>query len=452
MNKTDDIFNSTVDTNTIGGDSVISKELRCCVENLLNDQDLNKINSIDELKTLLDPCQNYFLQSNNNMSGDNLSYVMSVLNFYLHENRAEEENICRALFCDTSVNIGHIFYVVVLILTLMVSVFGNTLVTAIILKSRSLRKRPTNYFLLSLAISDLLCSIFLLPVKISKALDSGNFCLSLTLCQVYYTADYTVFTSSITHLLVICIDRFTAIVKPYRYPTIFSFKHIKYLISLIWTYACFWSVMTNINWNLLDFQNSFSVSVYRCKRVDDKLVSVLYLIVFWIPCAIMGFLYTRIWHIAVSQANEIHKRHNIHRSPNSGNYGIAMSVIRQKLLASRVLELRATKVICIVFGTFVVCWAPLITMVVTDTFISRIRIDPIAFKVLCEYFPHLNSTLNPFIYCLLHKDFQKNLKHIIQRMSYTSAHKTSLKRRYELSSYRDNSRMITRSFESVTNV
>ena len=444
MNKTADISNNTKSLVYFGIDSFITKEFRCCVEKLLH-QYLHTIDTMDELTTLVEPCQNYSRKNNNS----NSSPLESILGFYFQKNQTEEEKICRDLFCETSVNMGYIFYVVVLVLTLVVGVFGNTLVTAIILKSHSLRKRSTNYFLLSLAITDLLCSIFLLPVKISNALDSGNFCLSLTLCQVYYTADYTVFTSSITHLFVICIDRFTAIVKPYQYPTLFSSRHIKCMIVFIWIYACFWSVMTNMNWNSLDFQNSFSISMYRCKRVDDKLVSVLYLIVFFVPCTIMGILYTRIWYIAVSQANEIHKRHNAHRSPNS-LYGISINVVRQRILASRVLELRATKVICIVFGTFLVCWAPLLTMVITNTFIMRVKIDPIAFNILCDYFPNLNSTLNPFIYCLLHKDFQKNLKHIIQRMSYTSCHETSLRRRNEQSSYRDNSRMATRSFESVT--
>ena len=52
-------------------------------------------------------------------------------------------------------------------------------------------------------------------------------------------------------------------------------------------------------------------------------------------------------------------------------------------------------------------------MIIVDTLITKIELDRTPVIIVCEYFPILNSVLNPFIYCLLHNDFQKGLKKVL---------------------------------------
>lgn len=53
-------------------------------------------------------------------------------------------------------------------LVVLVSLFGNLLVCKVILFKRSMRRRTTNVFIANLTISDLLMTVFTIPMFISK--------------------------------------------------------------------------------------------------------------------------------------------------------------------------------------------------------------------------------------------------------------------------------------------
>ena len=416
----------------------ISDSLKCCIEKTLHDIDIRQFRSLSELKKLFQPCERFH-------KNQKTSILTPVIAFFTSPNKSFEEKICRDAYCEQSPNNWNIFYIVVLVLTLMIAVLGNIIVCTVVIKDRPIRKRATNFFLLSLAVSDFFCSVSMLPVKISTALTNGNFCDGLEICQLYHTADHMFFAASVTHLFVVCIDRYTAIVKPYDYVVIFTHHRKKRLLVLIWLYSGLWALITSFNKDSMGFEGTYYIAVFRCKFRNTTVINVMYLCVFFIPCMVMAVLYTRIWWIAVSQAKEIRKQHmryqqslsvpeNKPLKPPQERTMIKKTILlvtshngntknRQKQLTSRKLELKATKVILTVFGTFLACWSPVIFLVTVNSF-KKIHIGVTAYKVFCEFLPNLNSALNPFIYCLLHKDFQQGLKHILQKMS---AQKSSFK-------------------------
>uniref|UniRef100_A0A7M5XIY9 G-protein coupled receptors family 1 profile domain-containing protein n=1 Tax=Clytia hemisphaerica TaxID=252671 RepID=A0A7M5XIY9_9CNID len=399
----------------------ISQELKCCVTELFDGVDINILKSMDAMKEYMAPCSHHHNDTN--------VYVSDVFKFYLKSNHTKEMMECKSFHCGPQVQVTSTFavYITILVLTFLIGVLGNSLVCAVIIKSNTLRKRATNYFLLSLAIGDLLSGLVIIPIKIFTYSKNGKFCMGQEMCRMYRNIDPFIFTTSITHLLVICIDRFIAIDKPFYYPRLFSFKNIKIMLSSIWVYALSWGFMNNVNWSTLQLQGTFQIKGYRCLRTRDQFSAYLYMIVFVVPCLIMALLYGRMWHIAMAHAKEIRKRYNNYSSQASLDKVAAHST--KKFIAARLLELKATKVICVVFGTFVVCWVPLIILVVIDTFITKVTLEGVPYKIVVEYLPLLNSSLNPFIYCFFHKDFQKGLKHILQRMAYTTALKLSLNKK-----------------------
>ena len=424
QNKADSSYNildRILASNLFSTPTYISQELKCCVTELFDEFDFSKVRSTEAMTKYLAPCSHHH--------NDSFAYTSDVFKFYLTSNHTQEMMECNSFYCGPQVKPTNVYvvYITVLVLTLLIGVFGNSLVCAVIYKSNTLRKRATNYFLFSLAIGDLLSGLIIIPIKISTFLKNGNFCIGPEMCRMFRNIDPFIFTTSITHLLVICIDRFVAIDKPFYYPRLFSFKNIKIMLAGIWFYALAVGFMNNVNWSTLQLQGTFDVILYRCLRIGDHFPAYLYITVFMVPCLIMAVLYGRMWHIAMAHAKEIRKRYNNYSSQASLDKLAVHNT--KKFIAARLLELKATKVICVVFGTFVVCWVPLIILVVIDTFFVKIELGAVAYKILVEYLPLFNSSVNPFIYCFFHKDFQKGLKHILQRMAYTTALKLSLNKK-----------------------
>ena len=83
------------------------------------------------------------------------------------------------------------------------SVLGNLLVVLAVLLVRALRQ-PSNLLLLSLAVTDLLVSLLVMPGALLQQL-VGHWPLDNRLCMAWVFADVFLCTSSILSLTVICI-------------------------------------------------------------------------------------------------------------------------------------------------------------------------------------------------------------------------------------------------------
>ena len=123
-------------------------------------------------------------------------------------------------------------------LLFVVSLTGNSLIGLIVYKTKTMRK-PINFFIVNMAMSDLLYPIFLFPWKITGVhvgfwLISGP--LGEALCKlVPFLTDVST-AVSIQSLVLIAVDRFGAVVFPLRSPLI-STKLCRIFIPATWIVA-----------------------------------------------------------------------------------------------------------------------------------------------------------------------------------------------------------------------
>lgn len=89
---------------------------------------------------------------------------------------------------------------------------GNILVCMAISLEKRLQS-VTNYFLLSLAITDLLVCIIVMPFTVINDF-AGYWLFGPIICNLYVTADVLMCTASILHLCTISLDRYMAIRSP----------------------------------------------------------------------------------------------------------------------------------------------------------------------------------------------------------------------------------------------
>ena len=123
-------------------------------------------------------------------------------------------------------------------LLFIVSLTGNTVIGIIVYKTKTMRK-PINFFIVNMAMSDLLYPIFLIPTVIhwlhtDSWLIGGP--LGQALCKlVVFVTDLSA-AVSIQNLVLIAVDRFGAVMRPLRSPLIGS-KLCSLVILATWIVA-----------------------------------------------------------------------------------------------------------------------------------------------------------------------------------------------------------------------
>ena len=120
---------------------------------------------------------------------------------------------------------------VVYCLIFLVSLAGNTVIGIIVYKTKTMRK-PINFFIVKMAMSDLLFPIFLFPLEI-RMLYTDSGLITQSLCKMVIFLPMVSFAVSTQSLVLIAVDRFGAVVFPFRYPLISS-KLCPFFILAIW--------------------------------------------------------------------------------------------------------------------------------------------------------------------------------------------------------------------------
>ncbi|XP_072750145.1 5-hydroxytryptamine receptor 7 isoform X2 [Anoplolepis gracilipes] len=112
------------------------------------------------------------------------------------------------------------------------TVIGNILVCVAVFLVRKLRK-PCNYLLVSLAVSDLCVALLVMPMALLYQI-SGNWSFGSLTCDLWVSFDVLSCTASILNLCMISVDRFWAITKPLQYGVKRTPRRMIIYVSLVW--------------------------------------------------------------------------------------------------------------------------------------------------------------------------------------------------------------------------
>ncbi|XP_070848175.1 dopamine receptor D4 related sequence [Chaetodon trifascialis] len=167
----------------------------------------------------------------------------------------------------------------------LVIILGNVLVCLSVLTERSLQT-ATNYFIISLAVADLLLAVLVLPLYVYSEFLGGIWTLSTSVCDALMTMDVMLCTSSILNLCAISVDRYIAVVVPLKYNrNQFSVRQLA-LIAATWVLSL--GVASPIIFGLNQVP-ARDPSV--CKLENDRFVVYSSICSFFVPCPVMLFLY-----------------------------------------------------------------------------------------------------------------------------------------------------------------
>ena len=318
--------------------------------------------------------------------------------------------------CDaTTGSIRFKIYVAILIFVFVVGLLGNLIAVTVIMFSKSLRRQKTNIFVASLNFCDIGVILCVIPFRIDGYL-YDNFCFNIHVCRFFNTADTLFYTSSISHLFVMAIERFIAVRVPFLYQRIFNRSLTIKIIAATWFYSILWAVASTISWDSLPLlESSAHITEYmsrqNCVNVNKIFFVIVNVVVYIIPLGVMAVLYSLILVTALKQQKKMSS--------------LTPSYLRQDDQATqkRKQEVSASKTVAVIYGAFTICLLPLsiITILLNIcpecllTFQANHKtISDAIFTGFLVVLPSLHSCVNPFIYIIFHRRFRKALKGLLQ--------------------------------------
>jgi 5-hydroxytryptamine receptor 7 len=180
----------------------------------------------------------------------------------------------------------------VLLCVIVGTIVGNILVCVAVCLVRKLR-RPCNYLLVSLAVSDLCVAILVMPVALLYEI-LGRWSFGPVICDLWVSFDVLSCTASILNLCMISVDRYYAITKPLEYGVKRTPRRMIACVSLVWLGAACISLPPLLILGNEHGDDGTACSV--CQNFGYQIYATLGS--FYIPLTVMIVVYHKIFQAA----------------------------------------------------------------------------------------------------------------------------------------------------------
>lgn len=284
---------------------------------------------------------------------------------------------------DECFNEGYVISLAALVPVLSLSIFSgvaavflNILVIWAIYRNSILRC-ITNYWIVSLAVADLLLGILGVPVWCLKLLHKARI-IKVNVHNIFTCILVLTLVSSSLNLLALSFDRFIGVTSPFRYPALLTRERCRKGIAVIWALSALAAIAS--------LRSKCTVNA------DGHLL--LFALIIGAPSIFICYFYFRIFKEAIRQKRLI----MVQQQSSSGQ-------------ARFVKENKAAMTVAMVIGSFALCWIPslidAVIHLVAPSFWRNTQLYLGTTPLAC-----FSSAVNPILYSVRNKTFRNSFRSV----------------------------------------
>ncbi|XP_075455146.1 neuromedin-U receptor 2 [Ascaphus truei] len=279
----------------------------------------------------------------------------------------------------------------------LVGVSGNLLVCLVILKHHNMRT-PTNYYLFSLAVSDLLVLLLGMPLEVYEMWNNYPFFFGTWGCYFKTVLFETVCFASILSVTTVSVERYVAIIHPFQAKLKSTRSRALRILVTLWIFSILFSIPnTSTHGILLQYfpngslvPDSATCTVVQPLWIYNCIIQVTSLLFYVLPMGLISVLYCLM-------GIKLRGDHSLEADK------ISMNVQRPSRKS-------VTKMLFVLVMVFAMCWAPFHVDRLFFSFVVDWT-EPLAnvfnlIHVVSGVFFYLSSAVNPLIYNLLSRRFR----------------------------------------------
>ena len=283
---------------------------------------------------------------------------------------------------------------------------GNILVTVAFLKTQSLRT-SINYYIVNMVISDILCSCFGWLLYATEGMLTSSRVLikepsASDLCKLGMYSRAVSQVVSVLSLVLITVDRYIAVVFPFKTTTLDQGKVRLILLLFTWlipiAFCCPYILYAKVV--TVDGQ-TFCRLLWNLKSAFAIFNGAGFVIFYCIPLITITILFSRI----LKALRECPIAQKDKQGPVNNN--------------RRRQHQKITKILISIVVAFFVCWTPLCVYLALKMFLPDLFLKDkchILVALFFYVFPSLNSAINPLILFLFSTNYRQALTNLCSGM------------------------------------
>ncbi|XP_020389960.2 neuromedin-U receptor 1 [Rhincodon typus] len=304
----------------------------------------------------------------------------------------------------------------------VVGAFGNAL-TCIVIAKHKVMRTPTNYYLFSLAISDLLVLILGMPLELYEMWRNYPFLLGQAGCHFKTFLFETVCFASILNVTALSVERYIAVVHPLKAKYVVTRTHAKRVILTVWLIS-FCSAIPNTNLHGIYYlstpfgehiEESAICVLLKPAWMYSLIIQITTVLFFFVPMIIISMLYLLIG-LQLKREEVISDF-----KPGLGNANYQTPRMEQE----KVRRSQVTKMLIVLVIVFGICWAPFHTdrlmWILINNWTEELHRLYQYVHIVSGVFFYFSSAINPILYNLMSTRFREMFKEVMCSRKFQSS-------------------------------
>ncbi|XP_061171387.1 somatostatin receptor type 4-like [Saccostrea echinata] len=276
----------------------------------------------------------------------------------------------------------------ILIIILIMAVVGNTMVVLAVFRNKKMR-RPTNYFIVNLAVADLLFAAWIPFICITRITHQWVF--GHAICKMVTYIQFVCGTSSILTMMIISIERHNYVcARPDKRITL---NVSIVLIVIIWILSVVYPVpvaiaQTEMTLRINNVTNTFCGLSWPESFHVNVYLGCMVCLFFILPLVVISFNYVKIFRVMKSASFRTRS-------------------VRSDKRAEK--QVRLTKMFIAIVCIFVVMWLPFFVVSFLAVYLKQITSTQFTITIILA---SANTSQNPVIYGFFNTKFQREFQNM----------------------------------------